>query len=218
MGSRFRHSKVARALVQRTGRTATLVAGLLGIASAARLFVGFSDQHKLQFRSKLTGPLQASFLDDIVVGMQNPEVLAALSMDDKQARTLMSRCQTGKMNFVDFLSITYILNHMGGDRGMVKELASVSDETNTHSLDDRLGFYKGVLDAMTPDERSHPKLFKVRMDADVQARIARVADNSGFNIKAVEQFLTDFNIMRKLLSELGSGKSFDTVTRKLTLD
>merc|ERR1719189_683322 len=71
---------------------------------------------------------------------------------------------------------------------------------------------------MTPVERSKPKLFKEGMDVDIHARIARVAESSGNTVKAVEQFLVDFNIMHNLLSELGSGKSLDDVTRKLTLE
>merc|ERR1719433_396434 len=99
---------------------------------------------------------------------------------------------------------------------MVSVLASVSDETNTHNLDDRLGFYKEILNGMTPEERSQPEYFK-GTGADVQARIARVAENSGHGVKSVEQFLVDFNTMHTILSELGSGKSFDAVTKKLTL-
>lgn len=158
----------------------------------------------------------ANFLDDIGTGMRDPATSAAMGMSVQESSALLERCKSGDMDFIDFMSITCFLNHMGGAGGMVPLMAQLPDPSETFGMEDKLKGYKAILDVLTPAERSEPASF-LSGDESARQNVARVAKACGRGEVVIDQFLLEFKTMRRIMADLGAGKSMDKVTRNMAL-
>mmetsp|Transcript_177352 Transcript_177352/g.568670 ORF Transcript_177352/g.568670 Transcript_177352/m.568670 type:complete len:288 (+) Transcript_177352:105-968(+) len=158
-----------------------------------------------------------NFLDDIELGMKDKTVLDHMGMSDLEADVLLKKCKSGKMNYVDFMSITCFLDHMGGKGGSVQKIAAMPDDSGCNSIPEKIAMYKAVLDAMKPEERWDPMLFDTP-SPERNGRALRIREESGYTETQLNQYFYEFDTMRDLLSRLGSGKSMDEVTRGMAMD
>lgn len=158
--------------------------------------------------------MAASFLDDIGDGMKDAALATELGLSAEQGEALFAKCKTGNMNFVDFVTVTRFLDHMGGDGGMVPTLAQFPDALGSSDMAMRIQEYQEILGAMEPGERGEPALL-LGPDAAARQRVARLAEASGRTEAAIDQFLLEYRTMQSLLADLGTGRSMDQATLNL---
>lgn len=155
-------------------------------------------------------------MEDVYAGMKRQETLNTLGITADQADMLIERCKSGEINFVDFLSIMWILTDLSSDKSMVATMAAMQDATDTDNMSERLSFYKEMIEQMSPEERGNPGLL-LSPNEDARARKMRIAQAVGQNLAPVDQFLTEFGTMRKMLFKL-STKDMDKTTTEMALE
>lgn len=166
-----------------------------------------------------TGPLRASFLDEMGQNMKNFIAQGTTGMTAEESEVLMQKCRDGTLNLDDFFSMLSVLNRMGGVGGAVGQLSKVTglaggdDEVGAAS--EKLENYKAMLSAMTPEERKDPE---VVLGATETARltVARVAKESGRPLDAVNEFLMEFRTIRSMFQKLGQGKDMEDVVKEIS--
>jgi len=155
-------------------------------------FVGVSE--------KMTG-LEAFHPDRMaqrVLGMG--DVLSLLEeaqrgVDHVEAEKLAKKMQSGKgFDLNDFKMQIVQMKKMGGLSSMMDKLpAQLSQAAAGAKLDDRqFNRTEGIINSMTPFERSHPELIKA-------SRKRRIATGAGVQVMHVNQLLNQFEQTQKMM-------------------
>jgi signal recognition particle subunit SRP54 len=125
--------------------------------------------------------------------------------DEKQAAKLQKKISKNQFDFNDFISQLNQIKKMGNIKDLMAMIPGVGKAIKDIDIDDD-AFKKieAIIYSMTPEERSNPDL----MDGK---RRKRIASGSGNSIQEVNQFLKQFEQMKKMMRNMskmqGMGKS-----------
>ncbi|MHA1893985.1 MAG: signal recognition particle receptor subunit alpha [Candidatus Helarchaeota archaeon] len=118
-------------------------------------------------------------------------------------KDLKTKLFTGKFNLQDMYEqmkamkkmgpISKVLSMMGGGAMLPDELKGLAD--------DQIDRIKYILDSMTKKEKNNPKIINA-------SRIKRVAKGSGTSERDVKDFLSQFNMMKKMVKTFGKQRKF----------
>ncbi|MEZ4888308.1 MAG: signal recognition particle protein [Chitinophagales bacterium] len=144
-----------------------------------------------------------------ILGMGDVRTLvekAQAEFDVKEAEKLQKKIRKNQFDFNDFKSQLKQIKRMGSVKDLLAMIPGMGKALKDVDIDDN-SFKKieAIIDSMTPAERANPNL----MDA---SRRKRLAAGSGNTLQDVNQFMKQFNEMRKMLktmSKLSSaGRAF----------
>ena len=125
--------------------------------------------------------------------------------DADQAAELERKMRKAEFSLEDFLSQLKQVRRMGplsNLLGMVPGFAGAK-ELRGMKVDEReIDRLEAIILSMTPEERRRPEMIK-------GSRRLRIAKGSGTNVQAVNQLVKQFGQMRKLMRQLGQGKTPD---------
>jgi len=126
---------------------------------------------------------------------------AERTIDEKQAREMEQRLRKATFTFDDFLEQIQQVRKMGSLSSLLGMIPGIpSAKLKGLQVDDRaFDKIQAVISSMTPEERRHPDLIN-------GSRRRRIAVGSGSDIQAVNQLLTQFKQVQKMMKQLGSGK------------
>jgi signal recognition particle subunit SRP54 len=126
---------------------------------------------------------------------------AERAIDENKARELEQRLRKATFTFDDFVEQIQQVKKLGSISsllGMVPGIASA--KLRGLEVDDRaFDKIQAMISSMTREERNHPDLIN-------GSRRRRVAEGSGSDIHAVNQLLTQFKQVQKMMRQLGSGR------------
>ena len=131
---------------------------------------------------------------------------AQAEFDEKEAQKLQKKIRKNQFDFNDFKAQLKQIKKMGNIKDLLAMIPGMGKALKNVDIDDD-SFKKieAIIDSMTPKERANPGL----MDA---SRRRRIAIGSGNTLQDVNQFMKQFNEMRKMLktmSKLSSaGRAF----------
>lgn len=126
--------------------------------------------------------------------------------DEEKAKKLQSKIRKNKFDFNDFLEQLQQIRKMGNVKDLLGMIPGMGKQIREMDIDDKQ-FVKieAIIQSMTPDEREDPELLN-------GSRRKRLAQGSGNTITEVNQFIKQFEQMRKMMgsmSKLGAmGKGF----------
>lgn len=125
---------------------------------------------------------------------------ARQEVSDEEAAELMERMSKGKLGLDDFLRQLRVLRRMGPIKQLLGMLPGVGQMLKDLPLEDtQLDRLQGIVHAMTPTERRDPGMLE-------RSRIARVAAGSASDRGEVSRLVKQFDLMRKMGSQLaGAG-------------
>jgi signal recognition particle subunit SRP54 len=126
---------------------------------------------------------------------------AERTIDEKKARELEQRLRKSTFTFDDFLEQIQQVRKMGSISSILGMIPGIPSGKLKGMQVDEKAFDKiqAVIFSMTPEERSHPELIS-------GSRRRRIAAGSGTNIHTINQLLTQFKQVQKMMKQLGSGR------------
>ncbi len=144
-----------------------------------------------------------------ILGMGDVRTLvekAQAEFDEKEAQKLQKKIRKNQFDFNDFKSQLKQIKKMGSVKDLLAMIPGMGKALKDVDIDDN-SFKKieAIIDSMTPKERANPGLMNA-------SRRRRLAIGSGNTLQDVNQFMKQFNEMRKMLktmSKLSSaGRAF----------
>jgi signal recognition particle subunit SRP54 len=126
---------------------------------------------------------------------------AERTMDADVVADSAGRMLSGTFTLDDFLAQLNQVRKMGSLGGLMKLMPGVTKEMRTaaSNVDEgELDKVEAIVRSMTAKERRNPSI----IDGSRRTRIAR---GSGTNVNSVNQLLKQFNEMRKVMKQMGSG-------------
>jgi signal recognition particle subunit SRP54 len=126
---------------------------------------------------------------------------ARSKVDEKEAQKLAKKMRAGKgFDLADYRAQIGQMRKMGGLSAMLDKLpAELARAAQGAQVDEkRIGRIEGIIDSMTPVERSKPELLKA-------SRKRRIAAGAGVSVQEVNQLLNQFEQTQKMMKLVGKG-------------
>lgn len=122
--------------------------------------------------------------------------------DAEKAAELQRKIRKNQFDFDDFLSQMKQIRKMGNMKDLLGMIPGIGKQIKDLDIDEnQLKRIEAIIQSMTPAERQDP-------DALTGTRRKRIADGSGNNITEVNQFIKQFEEMRKMMktmNKMGGG-------------
>ncbi len=128
---------------------------------------------------------------------------AERQIDVDEAAELERKLRHDELDLEDFLSQLKMMRRMGPLTSILGMIPGLGSQVKDLRVDERdLDRIQAIILAMTPLERRRPELIK-------GSRRLRIARGSGTSVQAVNQLIKQFQQMRKLMRQIGRGKTPD---------
>jgi signal recognition particle subunit SRP54 len=127
---------------------------------------------------------------------------AEATVDVGDARRLEEKIRGGSLTLEDFLEQMHQVRKMGPMSqvlGMLPGFRNVAKARDLTVDDGQLDRIEAIIHSMTIDERRHPEIIN-------GSRRRRIALGSGTSVQEVNQLLSQFKQMRKLMKQMGRGR------------
>ncbi len=126
---------------------------------------------------------------------------ARKSIDQDEAKKLADKLKRGKsFDLDDFKQQVVQMRKMGGLSALVDKLpAQLAQAAQSSQIDDKqIRRIEGIINSMTPKERSHAELIKA-------SRKRRIAAGAGVPVQEVNRLLNQFEQMQKMMKQMQKG-------------
>ena len=126
---------------------------------------------------------------------------AQKNVDLVEAEKLAKKVKSGKgFDLTDFRAQIGQMRKMGGLSGMLDKLpAELARAAQSAAMDEkRIGRLEGIINSMTPLERTKPELLKA-------SRKRRIAAGAGVSVQEVNQLLSQFEQTQKMMKMVAKG-------------
>lgn len=126
---------------------------------------------------------------------------AQRTVDKTEAEKLVKKMKSGKsFDLTDFRMQFQQMKSMGGMSAMMDKLpAQLSQTAKNIKVDDKvISRTEGIIDSMTPQERSKPELIKA-------SRKRRIAAGAGTTVQEVNRLLAQFEQAQKMMKMMSKG-------------
>ena len=122
-------------------------------------------------------------------------------IDEEEAKYSAKRMQSGKFDLEDFLSTMKQIKKLGPLEKIIKMLPQArSMGLNNVSVNPKdMAHIEAIILSMTPKERRNPDILKA-------TRKQRIAKGSGRSVEEVNRLLKQFEQMKQMMKQMGSGK------------
>ena len=129
-------------------------------------------------------------------------------VDVAQAEKLATKISKGGFDLGDFRDQLMQMQKMGGMASLMDKLpsqvAQAASKTNLSNADKQTTRMRGIIDSMTPRERSKPELLKA-------SRKRRIAAGAGVEVQEVNRLLAQFEQMQTMMKQFKGGKMARTM-------
>lgn len=124
-------------------------------------------------------------------------------VDLDEAKKVADKIKSGaKFDLNDFKSQMLQMRKMGGMASLMdkmpSQIAGMAQKINTDDVDKSLRRIEGIINSMTPEERSKPELIKA-------TRKKRIAAGSGVQVQDVNRLLNQFEETQKMMKMFSKG-------------
>jgi signal recognition particle subunit SRP54 len=133
---------------------------------------------------------------------------AQQSFDEIEAKRLEEKLRRNKFDFDDFLKQIKAIKKMGSLSSILSMVPGLGAQVKNAQIDDKaLVKVEAIINSMTVDERSRPKILN-------GSRRSRIAKGSGTSIQDVNRLLKQFTEMQKMMNQFNK-KGFGGAFRNL---
>ncbi len=128
--------------------------------------------------------------------------------DEKEAKRIEKKIKRNKFDFNDFRSQLQQIRKMGDLKGLLSMIPGMNKLTKNLDIDDSaFNKVEAVILSMTPEERANPDLLNM-------SRKRRIAKGCGQNIHEVNQFVKQFEQMRKMMHKMSKGRGMGALMQQ----
>ena len=136
-----------------------------------------------------------------ILGMGDVETLiekAQAAIDEEQAAAMEESMRKGEFDFNDFLSQMEQMEKMGDINDLIGMIPGMSQKMGNIEIDqDAMKKPRAIIQSMTPEERSNPKLINV-------SRKQRIAKGCGMDISEINRFMKQFEQSQKMMKQFSN--------------
>jgi signal recognition particle subunit SRP54 len=128
--------------------------------------------------------------------------------DQEQALKMEQKLRTASFTLEDFLEQLRQVKKMGPMSqllGMVPGLSSLAGEIPQDVTDKQLVMIEAVINSMTPAERQEPRIIG-------GSRKRRIARGSGTTVQEVNQLMSQFRLVQKMMRQVSKGRIPDLLS------
>lgn len=119
--------------------------------------------------------------------------------DEKEAKRLEKKIRKNKFDFNDFLGQISQIRKMGDIKSLIGMIPGMGKMAKNLDIDDQaFSKVEAIIFSMTPQERANPELINL-------SRKKRIAGGCGQTIDDVNQFIRQFDQMRKMMHKWSKG-------------
>lgn len=123
---------------------------------------------------------------------------AQQQFDDREAEDLEKKLLSNKFDFEDFLKQIKMIKKMGSLKSLIGMMPGVNSAMKNADIDDKqLIKVESIIQSMTKDERSKPKILN-------GSRRKRIARGSGNSIQEVNRLIKQYGEMQKMMKKFNS--------------
>jgi len=120
--------------------------------------------------------------------------------DVDEARKLQKKLAKNTFDFTDFMSQIQQIKKMGNVKDLMSMVPGMGKAIKNLDIDDdAFKSIEAIINSMTPEERSDPKLLN-------GSRRARIAEGSGTSVTEINRLVKQFAETRKMMRMMSSGK------------
>jgi signal recognition particle subunit SRP54 len=121
--------------------------------------------------------------------------------DEKEAKRLEKKIKKNKFDFNDFLSQIAQIKKMGDLKSIMNMIPGMGKITRDLDIDDKaFNRVESIIFSMTPEERASPEILNM-------SRKERIAKGCGMKVHDVNQFIKQFEDMRKFMHTMTKGNN-----------
>ena len=126
-----------------------------------------------------------------------------VELDD--AKQMEERLRGGALTLDDFMKQMKQVRKMGPLQGLLGMLPGVGNQLKDADIDEgRLDRIEAIISSMTPQERRRPDMIN-------GSRRRRIAAGSGTSVQEINQLLSQFKQMKKVMKQLGKGRGMPSL-------
>lgn len=125
-------------------------------------------------------------------------------VDIADAEKMQKKIMEAKFDFNDFLKQMRLMKNMGSLGSIMKLIPGMAGKISDDQLqqgESQLKRVEAMINSMTKQERTQPELL-----SGSPSRRRRIAQGSGYQDKDVSKLVSDFQKMRSLMQQMGSGQ------------
>jgi signal recognition particle subunit SRP54 len=116
--------------------------------------------------------------------------------DEKEAKRLEHKIKKNKFDFNDFMVQMGQIKKMGNLKNLISMIPGMSKMTKNLDIDDNaFNKLEAIIQSMTPEERKNPSIIN-------GSRKKRIALGSGNKLEEINQFMRQFDQMRKMMHQM----------------
>lgn len=131
------------------------------------------------------------------------------TMDAKKALELEEKLRKAEFTFDDFLEQMRSMRKMGPLASMLSMIPGIPKQLKAAQIDEKeLDHVEAIICSMTKEERRHPGIIN-------GSRRKRIAAGSGTNVQDVNQLISKFKQMNKLMKQFAGGKKMKNLPELL---
>ncbi len=127
------------------------------------------------------------------------------SIDEERAMELSNRMATAEFNLEDFLESMSQMKKLGPMNKLLEMMPGVNTKQlkglDLSQSENELKKIEAMINSMTTKERRNPSVVK-----SSPSRKRRIAKGSGTKVQQVNKLLKDFEMMKKMMKQMNSGK------------
>lgn len=129
--------------------------------------------------------------------------------DEKEAKRLEKKIKRNKFDFNDFLGQLNQIRKMGNLKSLMNMIPGVSKMTKDLDVDDTaFDKVESIILSMTPHERANPEVLNM-------SRKRRIANGCGQNIHEINNFIKQFDQMKKMMHMMSKGNNMNNLMNGL---
>ncbi len=165
----------------------------LKFAGVGEKLTGLEEFHPERMASRILG------MGDVLGLIEE----AQRGVDQEKAKAFAQKLKTGKgFDLNDFKEQVGQMRNMGGISGLLDKLpaqfAQAAQQAGSQVEDKAVSRLEGIINSMTPQERSKPELIKA-------SRKRRIAAGAGVQVQEVNRLLNQFEQTQKMMKQLSKG-------------
>ncbi len=120
--------------------------------------------------------------------------------DEKESKRIERKIKKNKFDFNDFVGQLNQIRKMGDIKSLMNMIPGMSKMTKNLDIDDSaFNKVEAIIQSMTPHERGNPEVLNM-------SRKRRIAIGCGHSIHEINQFIKQFDQMRKMMHKMSTGK------------
>jgi signal recognition particle subunit SRP54 len=122
---------------------------------------------------------------------------------DEEAMKMQAKMADARFDFDDFLKQAEVVNKMGSMAGIAKMMPGMGGQISDKQIREaeaRLKKNKALICSMTKKERANPEILIKSPTA--RSRLMRITKGSGLDFAAGQQFISEFQRMRTMMSRM----------------